>query len=1615
MSPQMPSSPAKGEWTLLATDSKGFRAAWQSSFPSSNPTASRARKLGERTLSFAVPPGTVPVVTVESQQSDSGAGSFTVTPTSRFRDVTLAAMVWNPGGFSGLSRVRIASFRIDFKTVSGRNFRSAFAPPANSPAEQALSSWLINYVQSRNFRSAPVTVLAKSSAAGPGPSAFLPRQRLLIKTRGQNIEVVEFAALDKAGLPLSSIDPRYMRLYQDGVEKPMYIQGQDDGHWDPGDFIEFIGNRPVGVNSYNSFYSATADFMLTWGGGTLGLRAPFVPVAPRQMSAGIFDSATVKRAQPFHVHDHQEQDLEILRIGSTSADDIVDLGSRVEENELTDFWFWTKVGTQKDSRDVEFNLGYNAATQAFGTDAGSSQASGAGDLRIVVNLKGVTNNSNADPDHHVKFLLNGTDISLVGGARNDAVWEGQNSFTWKSSPLKPGILLPGKNVLTMQKVNDLFTSNGTLVENQDAYLNYFELDFPASYKVQGDMLRFSNSFPDSVGNVGFSLDGFSTAAVSIWDLAGRKLANFGITNQGSRIQINLVDSLSGATSYLACGLDKREKPDLHLDTLPDLLNPSEGADDIFITQKYLRGPALDSLVAFHRKQGLRCAIVMADHIYQTFGDGSMDPAAIRRFTQYAYANWPRPAPTYLTLVGDASTWFDKQSGSFQVTTVPTHLVNISGWGVAADDDYFAKVNGEDDLADLFIGRIPVTTPAELSGVVHKTILLETARPAGHWQNKALLISGYESSFMDQNSVLESIAAANDRQISRVDLYPGSPYYEDRIRLGNFLNQLDSGFNLVTFVGHGGGAVWSDAGVLTLKEIDAGKVNGDFPIPLVASITCLTGYFEDVAARSLGEEMVRLEKGGAASFYGAAGYISNAAGTPLSSELVSAATGNVYGTVGALITQSENLVRLKTGDAFLPILAEFNLLGDPALHLSFASAEGILTLQPQSLGGTLTLRAHGEGLAMDKADGIATIYFGDSVESETPISVTQGAFDLTHHFTALPTTLAAAMKNGKVIVDYWDDGKSREVSAPFSSLDWLIDSVGISPADAAPGDSVSIQMRLATVYPKTSFQSGVALFAVGPSDAAPAFPDESQQVLQSADGVHFQSAHKVKLLVPPGNFVHPRAYLAFRIFLQVMNDLGQPMQTLSNLNSRTYSVPLSELARLEIPTPAFRLPIQDKLGVWIPIHNRGLGTAKLFSLALTEDPQGAQPIFDTLRFSGELGTGKIDSLFFNLADSMVNGKTLRVELLPARPGEVAAVGAARDSVLHVQTILLGAGDDFTLDPQGTKVSLSKSGKPARIFVERSPLDSLPGYLRPASMRPVPTGGPDGRMHISLSSNANSANEWIVSAVKKPPGISAGVKTTANSEPIPPGPAWHYRDDQGLVWLKLDSLSDANMFFNSRLLGNGYYALLQNSDLDAPLIQMSSRGQTLLPDDFVPLHTAIDIVIRDGQGVDLVSHPPVVTLNGASPDSTALSRDASRFPTLARLNFLPKRTSGLDSLRVVARDISGNIAAKTLVYRMGESLSIKDLGAYPNPFADTTTFVFSLTDYCDRVDLKVYSRAGRLVRGLEERNVVGYQEVPWDGRGERGGEIANGLYFLKVTATAGSSQSTRIFKLFKKRRK
>ncbi len=82
--------------------------------------------------------------------------------------------------------------------------------------------------------------------------------------------------------------------------------------------------------------------------------------------------------------------------------------------------------------------------------------------------------------------------------------------------------------------------------------------------------------------------------------------------------------------------------------------------------------------------------------------------------------------------------------------------------------------------------------------------------------------------------------------------------------------------------------------------------------------------------------------------------------------------------------------------------------------------------------------------------------------------------------------------------------------------------------------------------------------------------------------------------------------------------------------------------------------------------------------------------------------------------------------------------------------------------------------------------------------------------------------------------------------------------------------------------------------------------------------------------------------------------------------------------------------------GRPVATRLLGNSPNPFNPRTTIAFELVR-SGPVRLDVYDVKGRRVRRLAARTYqAGRHEIVWDGRDERGGETASGLYFFRLLA-------------------
>jgi len=266
-------------------------------------------------------------------------------------------------------------------------------------------------------------------------------------------------------------------------------------------------------------------------------------------------------------------------------------------------------------------------------------------------------------------------------------------------------------------------------------------------------------------------------------------------------------------------------------TPPDF-SSANGADYIIITHGDFY-TASQTLANYRQAQGMRVKVVDVDDLYNQYNFGIYHSIAIKNFIRDAYFNWQSPPPAYVVLVGDGH-WNFKHyvygSPPYVYTPIymPPHMawVDLRGQGEVDDSTALAAVVGTDILPDLYIGRLPVNSVAEINAVISKTIAYEQAGPQD-WQRHLLFVAD------NTPDPAGDFTATSDAVIAN---YVPKNLTPDRIYLDNYsgcaplspscpavnaaitrtLNQTGALF--MNYIGHGSMTAWTSESVFNLNSV-----------------------------------------------------------------------------------------------------------------------------------------------------------------------------------------------------------------------------------------------------------------------------------------------------------------------------------------------------------------------------------------------------------------------------------------------------------------------------------------------------------------------------------------------------------------------------------------------------------------------------------------------------------------------------------------------------------------------------------------------------------------------------------------------------------------------------
>ncbi len=1391
-------------------------------------------------------------------------------------------------------------------------------------------------------RRSGLTVLGKTSGESN-------RAQVKIVVDRDGIYQIRYEDLVEAGIPLPNrLESWSLRLTCRDREVPIYVEDHNDGRFDPGDYIEFYGQYSRAPQSrkapdvYLDVYSTENVYWLEWGSAR-GQR-----LMEEEGLVLETDPRNYRRVYSFPARMHFERDLIYNRLG------------QYQGKEPRDHWFWASVFSSE-KREIPIPL-----------PDPDTQSDMPVELRIM--LHGQTYSDSLP--HTVEAFLN---QRLVLNGQ----WFGQTVFLLKNREqdrINANVLHPTRNSVTIvNRAPDDFIDS--------FFINWIEITYPRLLKADQGYIEFTIPKDEPLGLFDFEISGFTQKQISIYKLGISRMIGADVDRVVEEADTTYVvrfqdEVHSPEVRYVAVQESAKLKPvriEPH-DPL-ELRNPSNPGDYIAIVADSLYdSEALQQLVSHREAQGHRVFVVPVSQVFNQFSYGLPWPHGIRDFLRYAYFHWPI-APKYAVLIGDGS--FDQRNIRKQGTNlIPVYARQVVKYGAAVSEHWFSLMTDPDELPDIYVGRLPVNTPEELQAVVDKIIESETLAERGKWLNRMLLIGGNGAVFRRQSEFLLKNVLPPRLDVHRLYTRRDPRLKNDPFFGGtsDLIDYFDRGVFLINFMGHGGGAIWADNSLMRLEDVERLSNKGRYPI--ITSMTCFTGSFDNSWSKTLAEEFLLQPERGSHAIIASSGLGWAYQDFSMVRELFdlmrqygSALTLGEYLAAAKINYISKNLNALG-----FSMLNQYNLLGDPATRLLLPDPKIQIEEETPFVqkGETLTVSGTTE---FQQGDGIVQLVDEQRVTAvSAAMSVEGGRFetriDIPDTLTGQKVWLRVYARNAT--------GDQHGSAAQRLNFNFIqVDSIFSNVLTAKAGvDSVFFFARVTHANPLRMIQIATQLPT---REVLPLAYDSGRQLYRTARGY------------PP---LRNGEVVRFRLVVE------------DQQGNRFTSAWLDE-----------RLPFGPDLKVhpnYIQMQSDGLLTitASVFNIG-DVDVQDA-----VIRFEGWNAAAK---RWQWIADDTIRvrqkDRAIARAAVSPRTGEWRVrITADPDQRIpesdeqNNQAVRILAGNVFPVTAQnGTTLNFTRTDTihfdaflrfyvPAGVVSQNrmlriDRLEKVPVFHQPDFI-PVTAG--DRAVAYSVSLQDSGQSDPLAGVRLIFPADSV-LQIAGNGAPSSGMLQICRFDSVSQKWIRIPA-ENTGEAVQANVTAPGLYGLFQIHDRTPPNLELTVQGQLLSLGGYVPADPVFHLLATDLNGIDRSESSVRVWIDDAAiPYSEFTFADSAAQLNATALLFRPQLSPGEHVLRAQIRDAAGNESEPfEVLFKVADAQKLIFLGNYPNPFENATTFAFELSDHARDLELKIYTTSGHLIRTIsvddivEDPNPLGpnYHEITWDARDEFGERVANGLYYFKL---------------------
>ncbi len=247
---------------------------------------------------------------------------------------------------------------------------------------------------------------------------------------------------------------------------------------------------------------------------------------------------------------------------------------------------------------------------------------------------------------------------------------------------------------------------------------------------------------------------------------------------------------------------------------------------------------VEDLAQWRRQQGYNVEVV-------TTATTGTNNTSIRNWLMARYAVMDPPLE-FVTMVGDAN-------GSI---STPTFYESTSGYGGEGDHNY-SRLDGDDVLADVHVGRLTVRSTSELRTVVDKILNYEKYPDMSD-------TSWFTTAGLTGDPATSGQSCIYTNQFFKQELLELNYTQVDTIWGGNFVslmsNTINQGETFFTYRGLGG--------MSGMQAVHIGYLTNGGKLPFAIILTCDTGSFSD-DSNSRSEAFLRASNGGGIASIGTA--------------------------------------------------------------------------------------------------------------------------------------------------------------------------------------------------------------------------------------------------------------------------------------------------------------------------------------------------------------------------------------------------------------------------------------------------------------------------------------------------------------------------------------------------------------------------------------------------------------------------------------------------------------------------------------------------------------------------------------------------------------------------